>query len=229
MSQKFTILFDLDGTLVNTAPDLMHAHNYVMKKYGFEERELSEIRKLAGRGSKVMLTRSIHQLAELSGKIKKTNDVIEKMTKEFIDYYSKNIVTESTLKKGVLNFLTWCKKNSISMGVCTNKQEHLSIDLLKKIKIYNFFDYVAGGNTFDYSKPDPKHLTSTIEIIGGDVKKSLMIGDSETDSSSAVAANIPFILIENGYTEKKVTEIRHDHLIKDFNGLEKIITKYIHD
>jgi phosphoglycolate phosphatase len=115
------------------------------------------------------------------------------------------------------------------MGVCTNKQEHLSIDLLKKIKIYNFFDYVAGGNTFDYSKPDPKHLTSTIEIIGGDVKKSLMIGDSETDSSSAVAANIPFILIENGYTEKKVTEIRHDHLIKDFNGLEKIITKYIHD
>ena len=70
MSQKFTILFDLDGTLVNTAPDLMHAHNYVMKKYGFEERELSEIRKLAGRGSKVMLTRSMHQLAELSGKIK---------------------------------------------------------------------------------------------------------------------------------------------------------------
>ena len=68
MSQKFTILFDLDGTLVNTAPDLMHAHNYVMKKYGFEERELSEIRKLAGRGSKVMLTRSMHQLAELSGK-----------------------------------------------------------------------------------------------------------------------------------------------------------------
>ena len=229
MSQKFTILFDLDGTLVNTAPDLMRAHNHVMKKYGYNERKLSDIRKLAGRGSKVMLTKSMHELAELSGKVKKTDDVIENMTKEFIDYYSKNIVTESTLKKGVLNFLTWCKKNSISMGVCTNKQEHLSIDLLKKIKIYNFFDYVAGGNTFDYSKPDPKHLTSTIEIIGGDVKKSLMIGDSETDSSSAVAANIPFILIENGYTEKKVTEIRHDHLIKDFNGLEKIITKYIHD
>ena len=229
MSKKLTILFDLDGTLVNSASDLMHAHNHVMKKYGYNERKLSDIRKLAGRGSKVMLTKSIHELAELSGKVEKTDDVIENMTKEFIDYYSKNIVTESTLKEGVLNFLTWCKKNSISMGVCTNKQEHLSIDLLKKIKIYNFFDYVAGGNTFDYNKPDPKHLTSTIEIIGGDVKKSLMIGDSETDSSSAVAANIPFILIENGYTEKKVTEIRHDHLIKDFNGLEKIITKYIHD
>ena len=229
MSQKFTILFDLDGTLVNTAPDLMLAHNHVMKKYGYNERKLSDIRKLAGGGSKVMLTKSIHEIAELSGKIKKTEDVIEEMTKEFIDYYSKNILAESTLKKGVLDFLSWCKKNSISMGVCTNKQEHLSIDLLKKIKIYDFFDYVAGGNTFDYNKPDPRHLTSAIEIIGGSITKSLMIGDSETDSNSAKAANIPFILLENGYTEKKINEIHHDHLVKDFIGLDKIVGKYIND
>ena len=227
MSQKFTILFDLDGTLVNTAPDLMRAHNHVMKKYGFEERKLSDIKKLAGRGSKVMLTRSMHELAELSGKIKKTDDVVEEMTKEFVDYYSKNIVKESTLKKGVLNFLKWCKKNSISLGVCTNKQEHLSIDLLKKIKIYDFFDYVAGGNTFKYNKPNPRHLTDTIEIIGGDIKKSLMIGDSETDSNASKAAMIPFILIEDGYTEKKTNEIYHDYLSKDFVGLEKIIKKYL--
>ena len=227
MSQKFTILFDLDGTLVNTAPDLMHAHNHVMKKYGFEERKLSDIRKLAGKGSKVMLTRSMLELAELSGKIKKTDDVIEKMTKDFIDFYSKNIVAESTLKKGVINFLKWCKENSILMGVCTNKQEHLSIDLLRKIKIYDFFDYVAGGNTFEYNKPDPRHLTNTIEIIGGNLNKSLMIGDSETDSNSAKAAKIPFILIEDGYTEKKSNEIYHDHLIKDFEDLEKIIENYI--
>jgi len=229
MSQKFTILFDLDGTLVNTAPDLMLAHNHVMKKYGYKERELSDIRKLAGRGSKIMLTKSIQETAELSGKVKKTNDIIEEMTKEFIDYYSKNILAESTLKKGVLDFLTWCKKNSISMGVCTNKQEYLSVDLLKKIKIFDFFDYVAGGNTFDYNKPDPRHLTSTIEIMGGNIKKSLMIGDSETDSNSSKAANIPFVLIEDGYTEKKINEIYHDHLIKDFIGLEKIITNYIND
>ena len=229
MSQKFTILFDLDGTLVDTAPDLMLAHNYVMKKYGFQERQLSDIRKLAGRGSKVMLTRSMHEVTKQLGKEKKTKDIIDNMTKEFIDYYSKNIVAESTLKEGVLNFLNWCKKNSISMGVCTNKQEHLSVNLLKKIKIYNFFDYVAGGNTFDYNKPDPRHLTSSIEIMGGDVKKSLMIGDSETDSISAIAAKIPFILIEDGYTEKKVSEIHHDHLIKNFINLEKIIVKYFND
>ena len=229
MSQKFTILFDLDGTLVNTAPDLMIAHNHVMKKYGYGERKLSDIRKLAGRGSKVMLSRSINELGELEGNTKKSEDVINQMTKEFIDYYSKNIVAESTLKNGVLDFLNWCKKNSIQMGVCTNKQEHLSVDLLKKIKIYDFFDYVAGGNTFDYNKPDPRHLTSTIEIIGGDYKKSLMIGDSETDSNSAKAAQIPFILIEDGYTEKKISEIYHNHLIKDFTDLKKIITKYIND
>ena len=227
MSQKLTILFDLDGTLVNTAQDLMHAHNYVMKKYGLDERELSDIKRLAGKGAKVMLTKSMHEIAELSGKIKKTEDVVEEMTAEFVDYYSKNIVKESTLKKGVLDFLTWCKENSISMGVCTNKQEHLAIDLLKKIKIYDFFDYTAGGNTFEFNKPDPRHLTNAIEIMGGDVKKSLMIGDSETDSNAAKAANIPFILIEDGYTEKKTNEIYHDYLSKDFFGVEKIIKKYL--
>ena len=227
MNQKFTILFDLDGTLVNTAPDLMQAHNHVMKKHGYNERKLSDIKKLAGRGSKVMLSRSMHELAELSGKIKKTDDVIELMTKEFIDYYSKNIANESTLKNGLLNFLSWCKKNSISMAVCTNKQEHLSIDLLKKIKIYDFFDYVAGGDTFNHNKPNPKHLTDTIEIIGGNIKKTLMIGDSETDSNASKAANIPFVLIEDGYTEKKINEIYHDYLVKDFVGLEKIIEKYL--
>ena len=227
MIQKFTILFDLDGTLVNTAPDLMQAHNYVMKKYGYEERELSDIKKLAGRGSKIMLTKSMHEIAELTGKIKKSDDVIEKMTKDFVDFYSKNIVKESTLKNGVLDFLSWCKNNSISMAVCTNKQEHLTIDLLKKIKIYDFFEYVAGGNTFDYNKPNPKHLTDTIKIIGGDVKKTLMVGDSETDSNASKAANIPFILIMDGYTEKTTDEIYHDYLVKDFVGLEKIIKKYL--
>jgi len=227
MSQKLTILFDLDGTLVNTAPDLMRAHNYVMKKYGYDERKLSDIKKLAGRGSKVMLTQSMHEIAELSGKIKKTDDDLEKMTKEFIDFYSKNIAEESTLKNGVIDFLTWCKKNSISMGVCTNKQEHLSIDLLKKIKIYDFFDYVAGGNTFNYNKPNPKHLTDTIEILGGEINKTLMVGDSETDSNASKAAKIPFILVMDGYTEKKTNEIYYDHLIKDFVGLEKIVEKYL--
>ena len=115
------------------------------------------------------------------------------------------------------------------MGVCTNKQEHLAVDFLKKIKIYNFFEYVAGRNTFDYCKPDPRHITSMIEIMNGDLKKSIMIGDSENDSEAAKSAGIPMILLEDGYTEKKVDQIYHNHLIKDFVGLEKIISKYLND
>jgi len=228
-STKFTILFDLDGTLINTAADLMRAHNFVMKKHGYNERKLSDIKKLAGKGSKVMLTRSMNELNELSQKTIKTDEIIEKMTNEFIDFYSKNIARESTLKNGVLDFLSWCKKNSILMAVCTNKQEHLSISLLKEIKIYNFFDYVAGGNTFNYNKPNPKHLTDTIEIIGGNIKKTIMVGDSETDSNAAKNANLPFILIDDGYTEKSAKEIHHDHLVKDFIGMEKIIKNYMND
>ena len=228
MSQKFTVLFDLDGTLIDTAPDLMLAHNHVMKKFGYIERELADIKKLAGGGSKAMLKKSMHEIAELSGKIKKTDEKIEEeMAKEFINFYSNNINKESKLIIGVLDFLNWCKNNSIIMAVCTNKQEHLSIDLLKKIKIYHFFDYVSGGNTFNHNKPDPRHLTDTIEIIGGNINKALMVGDSETDSNASKTANIPFILIEDGYTEKKTNEIYHDYLVEDFVGLEKIIKKYL--
>jgi phosphoglycolate phosphatase len=113
------------------------------------------------------------------------------------------------------------------MAVCTNKTEHLAVDLLKKIGIYDFFEYVAGYNTFDYCKPDPRHITNILEIIDGDIKKSLMIGDSETDANAAKAAGIPIILLKNGYTDKNSDEIYHNHLVEDFVNINKVITKYI--
>ena len=149
------------------------------------------------------------------------------MVKDFVDFYGKNIVNESTLINGVKEFLIWCKEKKISMGVCTNKQEHLAVDLLKKIGINDFFEYVAGHNTFEYCKPDPRHLTSVIEILGGDIKKTLMIGDSETDANAAKSAGIPVILLEDGYTEKNTTEIYHNHLVKDFVNIEKIVLQYL--
>tara|TARA_B100000131_G_scaffold319701_1_gene366144 strand:- start:30 stop:713 length:684 start_codon:yes stop_codon:yes gene_type:complete len=227
MEKKFTILFDLDGTLVDTAPDLMRAHNHVMKQFGYPTKSTEEIRNLVGQGAGAMLGRSIWGQAKKEfGKIE-DQKIKEKMVKEFVDFYGKNIVNESTLIKGVKEFLVWAKKQKISMAVCTNKQEHLSIDLLKKIGIYDFFEYVAGHNTFEYCKPDPRHLTSVIEILDGDVKKSLMIGDSETDANAAKAAGIPIILLEDGYTEKNINEIYHNHLIKDFVNIEKIVSKYL--
>ena len=226
MKQKFTVLFDLDGTLVDTAPDLMLAHNHVMKKFGYPTKSLDDLKSSVGKGAGAMIGRSIwnqakKELTSINEKVKSD------MTDEFISYYGKNILRESVLINGTKDFLNWCKNENISMAVCTNKTEHLAVDLLKKIGIYDYFEYVAGYNTFDYCKPDPRHLTTVIEILDGDLKKSIMIGDSETDANSAKAAEIPMILLEDGYTEKKTTEIYHNHLIKDFIGIEKIVAKYL--
>tara|TARA_B110000444_G_C18538804_1_gene454702 strand:- start:4 stop:666 length:663 start_codon:yes stop_codon:yes gene_type:complete len=220
MKNIYTILFDLDGTLVDTAPDLMAAHNHVMQKYGKNEKKLSDIKTLASRGAWVMMQRSFKE--EI--KDEKTKKI---MVDEFIDYYAKNINKESKPLNGIYDFLNWAKARKVSMAVCTNKREHLAIDLLKKIDMYKYFEYVAGADTFEFNKPDPRHLTNIVEIIGGDLKKTIMIGDSEVDAMSAHSANLPFVLVKNGYTEKSEKEIKHDELISDFVGFEKIIKKYL--
>jgi phosphoglycolate phosphatase len=220
MTQIYTVLFDLDGAIIHTAPDLMSAHNHVMKKFGHSTKELSDIKNLAGKGAWMMMQRSF--------KKEVTDEKIKKeMTKEFIDYYSKNIANDSKPFKGLFEFLDWAKSKNISMAVCTNKQERLAIDLLKKLNLFNYFEYVAGSDTFAYNKPDPRHLTDVVEILGGDLKKTLMVGDSEVDEMAATNAKLPFILVADGYTEKTVAQIKHDALIKDYVGFDKIVSKYL--
>ena len=220
MIQKLTILFDLDGTLVDTAPDLMGAHNHVMKKFGYPQKSLDDIKHIAGRGAWIMMQRTFRD------EIKDEN-LKKEMVKEFINYYAKNIDRGSKPIKGVVKFLEWAKSKQILMAVCTNKQERLAVDLLKKINLSQYFEYIAGCDTFDFNKPDPRHLTNVIDIIGGNINKSIMIGDSEVDSQSAYNAKIPFILVEEGYTEKNINEIPHKTLIKDFSNFEKIVEKYL--
>ncbi|MBL6857631.1 MAG: HAD-IA family hydrolase [Pelagibacteraceae bacterium] len=220
MTQIYTILFDLDGTIINTAPDLMSAHNHVMKKFGHPVKELGEIKNLAGKGAWMMMQRSF--------KKEVTDEKIKKeMTNEFINFYSKNIANDSKPINGLFEFLDWAKSKNISMAICTNKQERLAVDLLKKLKLFNYFEYVAGSDTFDFNKPDPRHLTDVVEIIGGDLKKTIMIGDSEVDEMAAVNAKLPFVLVADGYTEKSADQIKHDFYIKDYIGFEKIISKYL--
>ena len=129
MKEKFTILFDLDGTLVDTAPDLMRAHNHVMNKFGFPTKSTEEIRNLVGQGAGAMLGRSIWGQAKKEfGKVQ-DEKIKKEMVKDFIDFYGKNIVNESTLISGVKDFLIWSKKNDISMAVCTNKREDRGCDV----------------------------------------------------------------------------------------------------
>jgi phosphoglycolate phosphatase len=220
MTQIYTILFDLDGAIIHTAPDLMNAHNHVMKKFGYEAKELLDLKKLAGKGAWMMMQRSF--------KNEVTDEKIKKeMTNEFIDYYSKNIANDSKPFEGLFEFLDWAKSKNISMAICTNKQERLAVDLLKKLDLFNYFEYVAGSDTFNYNKPDPRHLTDVVEIVGGDLKRTIMVGDSEVDEMAATNAKLPFILVADGYTEKTVEQIKHDFLIKDYIGFDKIISKYL--
>ena len=191
-----------------------------MKKFGYPQKSLDDIKHIAGRGAWIMMQRTFRDEIK-DEKLKK------EMVKEFINYYAKNIDRGSKPIKGVVKFLDWAKSKKILMAVCTNKQERLAVDLLKKINLSQYFEYIAGCDTFDFNKPDPRHLTNVIDIIGGDINKSIMIGDSEVDSQSAYNAKIPFILVEEGYTEKNINEIPHKTLIKDFSNFEKIVEKYL--
>ena len=224
---KNCLVFDLDGTLVDTAPDLMMAHNYVMKKYGYKEKPIESIRHLAGRGAAAMLIRSI----DSQGNLIKNNPIDanthQQMTDDFINYYRQNISGHSKLRKNVISLLDWCKEKEIICAVCTNKREDLAIKLLKEINIYKYFDFIAGADTFDFRKPDPKHLTEILGILQIDKKNSIMLGDSETDANTAKAAKVHFVLIKDGYTEKSLDNIYHDHLIDDFENVKEIASNYL--
>ena len=113
------------------------------------------------------------------------------------------------------------------MAVCTNKQENLAKDLLKKLNMSQYFDFVAGSDTFAYNKPDPRHLTDVVEILGGNLKNTIMVGDSEVDAASANNANLPFLLVKDWYTEKNEKEIKHDVLVSDFEDFQKVIQRYL--
>ena len=198
----------------------MAAHNHVMRKYGHTEKKMEDIKSLAGKGAWVMMQRSFKE--EINDEKTK-----KKMTQEFIDYYSKNIDKESVPLSGAIDFFKWAKSKNISMAVCTNKQERLAVDLLKKLDLFQYFEYIAGSDTFSFNKPDPRHLTDVVEIIGGNLKKTIMVGDSEVDAMSASNAKLPFVLVKDGYTEKTEKEIKHDELISNFVDFDKIIKKYL--
>ena len=135
------------------------------------------------------------------------------------------------LKKSKLfntNEIVWIvPKIKLDNDLRTTFYNQESIELLKRLNVFNYFEYVAGSDTFNYNKPDPRHLTDVIEIVGGDLKKTIMVGDSEVDEMAASNAKLPFILVADGYTEKTSKQIKHDALIKDYVGFDKIISKYL--
>ena len=224
---KNCLVFDVDGTLVDSALDILEALNYVMKKYGYKPQPRKNIKSLVGQGAANMIVRSIDSQVNLIPKNMLNAEMYKKMTEDFIKYYRQNISKHSRLRKNVISLLDWCKEKEIICAVCTNKREDLAIKLLKEINIYKYFDFIAGADTFDFRKPDPKHLTEILDILQIDKKNSIMLGDSETDANTAKAAKVHFVLIKDGYTEKSLDNIYHDHLIDDFENVKEIASNYL--
>ena len=152
---------------------------------------------------------------------------IDNMTADFINFYKNNISTKSKLNKNVINLLSWCKKKNIHLAICTNKPEYLAVKLLKELNVDKYFIFVAGSDTFEFKKPDPRHLTNIIDILNIKKENKIMVGDSETDSEAAIQAKIKFILVAHGYTEKDEKNINHDYLINDFNMIKGISEKLL--
>jgi phosphoglycolate phosphatase len=208
------LVFDLDGTLIDTAPDLANTLNFILTQDGFEPIHYDEARMMIGGGAGSMLRHALRkQRAEVSAA------TIERMFNAFIEHYAAHIAVASQPFPGLITALDRLSDNGFVFAVCTNKLEWLSRRLLDMLDLTKRFAFVCGHDTFDVKKPDPKVLTLTIEQAGGTIADAIMIGDSATDIDTARAAGIPVICVDFGYTEIPVATLNPDFVISHFDAL----------
>jgi phosphoglycolate phosphatase len=215
-----TIVFDLDGTLIDTAPDLIAALNVVFEREGIAAVEYAEARLAIGGGAKAMIARALAATGR---------DVLparlEKMFKDFIAHYSAHISDSSRPFPGLEDVLNRLSGDGFGLAVCTNKLEALSRQLLHALGLAERFAAICGQDTFGVQKPDPIVLHRTIEAAGGAVETAIMIGDSATDVLTARAAGVPIIGVDFGYTERPIAEFRPDCVISKFAELPDAIAR----
>ncbi len=213
-SQK-TVVFDLDGTLVNTLVDIKNAIDISIKKYNFKSINNSNLRKILGKGSKVLIKKTFEV-----NNYHPSNKEIEDTLTSFLKYYKNNLCVYSHTFPGILETLDWLKVNNVNIGICTNKYESFARVLISKLKLDTYFKAITGGDTFNYRKPDPRHLIDTISMLGGAKKNTLMIGDSITDIEAARNADIPSIAVSWGYTDIAPKDLGANKTISE--GIELI-------
>ncbi|MFZ5834276.1 MAG: phosphoglycolate phosphatase [Pseudomonadota bacterium] len=218
----YTIVFDLDGTLVDTAPDLTAALNHVLIHEGRPALDQTEVRNLVGHGARALITRGM----SLHGPTPSEPE-LERMLQLFLRFYGDNIANHSKPFPGVRETMAHFRAGQARLGVCTNKPEGLSRDLLAALNMTQHFDAVLGSDSLSVRKPDPLHLLETIRQAGGDPARAVMIGDSATDIDTAKAANIPVVAVSFGYTLTPVHELGADLVIDRFEALTEVLPRLL--
>ncbi|MGA7268253.1 MAG: HAD-IA family hydrolase [Aestuariivirga sp.] len=206
------VIFDLDGTLVDTAPDLMRATNHVLEAIGRRPITMDEVRVFVGHGARALLSRGLAATGGLPD-----NYDVEPDYRRFVDFYAANIAGGSLPFPGTVALLDRLKAENIAMGVCTNKLEGLSLRLLEELDLLKYFGSVVGPDTIGIAKPDPRPFHESVARLGRKNPRAIMIGDSETDILTARNAGVPVIGVPFGYTPQHVSAFGPDRVIGHYD------------
>jgi phosphoglycolate phosphatase len=213
-----TIVFDLDGTLIDTAPDLIDTLNLILGHHDVPAIAFDDARAMIGAGVKPLLQRAL-----ASKGLQFAPDEIDRLYEEYLQLYAAHIADRSRPFPGLETALDQLAADGCILAVCTNKLEWLSVLLLDKLKLSPRFAAICGADTFAMRKPDPEMLRLTIAKAGGDVAQAVMVGDSMTDVATAQAARVPVVAVDFGYTEIPPAELGADRLISHFDTLNAAI------
>ncbi|MBA8878490.1 HAD family hydrolase [Phyllobacterium myrsinacearum] len=211
---KPIVVFDLDGTLVDTAPDLLDSLNHCLDAAGLQKVDPVALRRYVGQGGRVMIERAFEAQQKLL-----SPEQLDWLVGLFLEDYSKNMPGHSALYEGVETVMDELSKAGYLLAVCTNKFEGLSVSLLTALGQASRFAAICGSDTFAFRKPDPRHLFETIAKAGGDRDRALMIGDSRTDIDTAKAAGIPVIAVDFGYSDLPVSSYEPSQVISHYREL----------
>jgi phosphoglycolate phosphatase len=208
------LVFDLDGTLAETAGDLMGALNVILAREGLAPLPLASARHLLGAGARALIARGFAEAGQTL-----TPERLERLFSEFLDHYTAHIADNSWLFPGVEAALDRASQAGYALAVCTNKLERSSHLLLGALGVADRFLFICGQDTFRIAKPDPKPLVETIARAGGLRAQAIMVGDSRTDIDTARAAGVPIIAVDFGYTDVPIADLRPDRVISHFDEL----------
>jgi phosphoglycolate phosphatase len=209
-----TVIFDLDGTLVDSARDLMGTLNFILAREGTPALPVEKAHSLLGAGARALLERGF----AANGEVVETSRM-DQLYRDFLDHYNEHLADETVAFEGVEPALAALKARGLILGVCTNKMTHHSVRLLEALKLSSYFSAISGRDAFTYFKPDARHLTLSVEAAGGNPSNAIMVGDSKTDIDTAINAGLPSICVDFGYTDVPAVKLGATRVISHFDEL----------